>query len=234
MSSSGVLTLVLDAGPLLSLHPLRGLAERYVTVPQVIAELKDSRVREHLERLELSSGVKLEVLDPDVASLAKVTAFSKRTGDYSVLSIADLRVLALTYSLHEKAQAESTNKSPQAELTQDNSSTLQPNTTTPTTFAQSSSETKRNDDQPEASPTVDPSAQDIPEAYEGVDHDEAPEFEREPLDVNAMPSQPQTQERSSTPLYEDPSSDDDGDGEWITPDNVVTHKSRALQMLPSD
>ncbi|KAG9087902.1 Nin1 binding protein, partial [Ceratobasidium sp. UAMH 11750] len=110
MSSSGVLTLVLDAGPLLSLRPLRGLAERYVTVPQVIAELKDSRVREHLERLELSSGVKLEVLDPDVASLAKVTTFSKRTGDYSVLSIADLRVLALTCSLHEKAQAESANK----------------------------------------------------------------------------------------------------------------------------
>jgi RNA-binding protein NOB1 len=70
-ATPNVRTLVLDAGPLLSLNPLRGLAERYVTVPQVIAELKDARVREHLERLELSSGVKLEVLDPDVASLAK-------------------------------------------------------------------------------------------------------------------------------------------------------------------
>lgn len=70
-TSPNVRILVLDAGPLLSLNPLRGMAERYVTVPQVIAELKDPRAREHLERLELSSGIKLEVLDPDAASLAK-------------------------------------------------------------------------------------------------------------------------------------------------------------------
>jgi RNA-binding protein NOB1 len=37
-----------------------------------------------------------------------------------------------------------------------------------------------------------------------------------------------------TPLYDDPSTDeDDGSGEWITPDNVVLHKSRALNLLPS-
>lgn len=36
------------------------------------------------------------------------------------------------------------------------------------------------------------------------------------------------------PLYDDPSSDeDDGQGEWITPDNVALHKSRALELLPS-
>jgi RNA-binding protein NOB1 len=75
-ATPNVRTLVLDAGPLLSLSPLRSLAERYVTAPQVIAELKDVRVREHLERLELSSGVKLEVLDPDVASLAKGMSFT--------------------------------------------------------------------------------------------------------------------------------------------------------------
>ncbi|KAG9087010.1 Nin1 binding protein [Ceratobasidium sp. 370] len=229
MASPSVRTLVLDAGPLLSLHPLRGLAERYVTVPQVIAELKDSRVREHLERLELSSEVKLEVLDPDVASLAKVTTFSKRTGDYSVLSIADLRILALTCCLHEKAQV---NKPPQPELTRDNSSTQRPDIPSPATCAQSTPETNQSDAQHKASFTLDSSIQDIPK---GVDNDdEAPEFEREPLDANAMPSQPQTQEPSSTPLYEDPSSDDDGDGEWITPDNVATHKSRAPQMLPSN
>lgn len=36
------------------------------------------------------------------------------------------------------------------------------------------------------------------------------------------------------PLYEDPSTDeDDGSGEWITPDNIALHKSRALDLLPS-
>lgn len=35
-------------------------------------------------------------------------------------------------------------------------------------------------------------------------------------------------------LYDDPSTDeDDGSGEWITPDNVALHKSRALGLVPS-
>lgn len=114
--------LVLDAGPLLSLSPLRGLAETYLTVPQVLAELKDKRAREHFERLGLSSGVKIEVKSPDAASLAHgmltypslsiclfgglVTQFAKKTGDYAVLSHPDLCVLALTWSLHQRAKEE--------------------------------------------------------------------------------------------------------------------------------
>ena len=62
--------LVLDAGPLLSLSPLRGLAETYLTVPQVLAELKDNRAREHFERLGLTSGVNVEIRSPDAASLS--------------------------------------------------------------------------------------------------------------------------------------------------------------------
>lgn len=62
--------LVLDAGPLLSLSPLRGLAQTYLTVPQVLAELKDNRAREHFERLGLMSGVKVEIRSPDAASLS--------------------------------------------------------------------------------------------------------------------------------------------------------------------
>ena len=62
--------LVLDAGPLLSLSPLRGLAETYLTVPQVLAELKDNRAREHFERLGLTAGVRIEVRNPDAVSLS--------------------------------------------------------------------------------------------------------------------------------------------------------------------
>ena len=62
--------LVLDAGPLLSLSPLRGLAEVFYTVPQVLDELKDKRAREHFERLGLLAGVKVEVQSPDAKSLA--------------------------------------------------------------------------------------------------------------------------------------------------------------------
>jgi RNA-binding protein NOB1 len=112
--------LVLDAGPLLSLSPLRGLAETYLTVPQVLAELKDRRAREHFERLGLISGVKIGIKSPDSASLAhgvfdiqsmlfrlrpiSVIQWAKKTGDYAVLSHPDLCVLALTYMLQEQGK----------------------------------------------------------------------------------------------------------------------------------
>ena len=116
-------SLVLDAGPLLSLSPLRGLAEKYITTPQVLAELRDPRAREHFEKLGLMSGVKIEVRSPTPASLTQgvlsssrckrrgltedgrpVIQWSKKTGDYSVLSHPDLCVLALTHTLHEEAK----------------------------------------------------------------------------------------------------------------------------------
>lgn len=66
-------SLVLDAGPLLSLSPLRGLAENYYTVPQVLNELKDKSAREHFEKLGLSAGVRIQVQTPDSVSLAHGT-----------------------------------------------------------------------------------------------------------------------------------------------------------------
>ena len=39
---------------------------------------------------------------------------------------------------------------------------------------------------------------------------------------------------SPPPIYDDPISSSDGEGEWITPSNVGIHKSRALNLLPQD
>ena len=65
--------LVLDAGPLLMLSPLRGLAETFITVPQVLEELKDKRAQEHFEKLGLVAGVNVNVQSPDPASIAHGT-----------------------------------------------------------------------------------------------------------------------------------------------------------------
>lgn len=62
--------LVLDAAPLLSLSPLRGLAKIYVTTPQVLAELRDPRAREHFQKLG-TEGVDVLVRTPDVLSYSK-------------------------------------------------------------------------------------------------------------------------------------------------------------------
>lgn len=206
--------LVLDAGPLLSLSPLRGLAEIYLTVPQVLDELKDKRAREHFERLGLSAGVQVDVRNPDAASLAHVVQFAKKTGDYAVLSHADICVLALTHSLHVREQA-SLEDNPKESVT---------------------NEIDDNVQSPPASPS-DPSEDIHSENDEGE--------EREPLDIEILREggedlAEETHRLSSDearpsdqPLYEDPSDEDDGEGEWVTPQNVALHKSQALQLLPS-
>lgn len=65
-----------------------------------------------------------------------------------------------------------------------------------------------------------------------------PEKDSKPNDVETQPSGPGDDSASGptpeVPLYDDPSTDEDGrSGEWITPDNVALHKSRALDLLPS-
>lgn len=70
MSSPPIDILVLDAAPLLSLAPLKGLAKTYVTIPQVLAELRDPRAREHFQKLG-TEGLDVLVKSPDVVSYSK-------------------------------------------------------------------------------------------------------------------------------------------------------------------
>lgn len=103
----------------------------------------------------------------------------------------------------------------------------------------------------EHSDAEEPPLSDDPSDSEVEDEDGV--FEREPLDVQlenikdsaGVPSEnpteqlsPPPEQASSTteaePLYDDPSADEDGEGEWITPSNVALHKSRALHLLPDD
>ncbi|KAJ7752749.1 Nin one binding Zn-ribbon like-domain-containing protein [Mycena maculata] len=246
--------LVLDAGPLLSLSPLRGLAETYLTVPQVLAELKDKRAREHFERLGLNSGVKIEVVAPDAASLATVIQWAKKTGDYAVLSHPDLCVLALTYTLHErekkaKLAAESANKS-DGSAQDDPSAVVE---AAPVEEAQTPSQGPPDTKETalENAPAVDEAdeeAEDEEADEVSIEEDEADEEDPneqdlEPLDVELRPlnetllpptetAPPSSPPSTPEPIFEDPSDEDDGEGEWITPSNVGLHKSRALDLLP--
>ncbi|KAF7352546.1 20S-pre-rRNA D-site endonuclease NOB1 [Mycena venus] len=256
--------LVLDAGPLLSLSPLRGLAETYLTVPQVLAELKDKRAREHFERLGLSAGVKVEVAAPDAASLAAVIAGAKKTGDYAVLSHPDLCVLALTYSLHEREKAAAAKLANESAKKTDAEATPAPDATpseeTPAEVSVNENldaedaetedapldETRTPLDVDESESDSENEGDDLDNDQDDADHDEE---DLEPLDVELQPladpsnssdpapaSNPDPPERNSTPspIFDDPSDSDDGEGEWITPSNVGLHKSRALELLPSD
>lgn len=116
MQAFDIENLVLDAAPLLSTassSSLRGLARNFVTTPDVIAEIRDKTSRElfknTLQVLNLAHGSGeegnsdelggLKVRDPSADAVLRVTNFAKLTGDIAVLSEADVRVLALSYTI---------------------------------------------------------------------------------------------------------------------------------------
>ncbi|KAJ3086608.1 Nin1 binding protein [Quaeritorhiza haematococci] len=93
--------LVLDTAPLLkgNVHTLQNLnVDKFYTIPQVLAEVRDAESRDGVKRLN----VDINVREPSEEAFAAVSAFAKKTGDFAVLSITDLKVLALTYMLEKE------------------------------------------------------------------------------------------------------------------------------------
>ncbi|KAK7470387.1 20S-pre-rRNA D-site endonuclease nob1 [Stygiomarasmius scandens] len=231
--------LVLDAGPLLSLSPLRGLAESFITVPQVLAELKDKNAKEHLERLGLQFGIKIELKDPDPASLTAVIQYAKKTGDYAVLSHPDLCVLALTHTLQMQAQKRKGSGKEDEEANQTSESSVSPDTnpdSKPETTDESTVSSHSEGSEPALSYSEEEGPENTTSESEADEDKEALDVELHPIQDEASSSlDPQPAGSSSNgPIYDDPSDEDDGEGEWITPSNVAVHKSRALNLLPSE
>ncbi|ODQ67262.1 D-site 20S pre-rRNA nuclease, partial [Nadsonia fulvescens var. elongata DSM 6958] len=94
---AGIKSLVLDAGPLLtqSYNAIQHLADAFYTTPSVYNEIRDEKARQNL----LLWGDRLEVRQPKPEYIKAVTDFSKKTGDYAVLSSTDLHIIALCYEI---------------------------------------------------------------------------------------------------------------------------------------
>ncbi|TDH70408.1 hypothetical protein CCR75_000378 [Bremia lactucae] len=90
-----VLHLVIDSGAIIKGTNLAGLAENFWTVPDVLNEIRDKKSRGILERLPFS----LHTREPSAEAMKAVVDFSRKTGDFSYLSLTDLRVMALSYQL---------------------------------------------------------------------------------------------------------------------------------------
>ena len=75
-------------------------AEYIITVPELVAEVRDKAARSQLES-SISMGLgEFKVKTPSAEAVQAVAEFSRKTGDYSALSVVDLRVLALAYDVH--------------------------------------------------------------------------------------------------------------------------------------
>ncbi|ORE01806.1 hypothetical protein BCV72DRAFT_265584 [Rhizopus microsporus var. microsporus] len=90
--------LIVDTNAIINGTTLGNLAEEYYTCPEVLNEVRSAHSREFLTRLPFE----LKLLNPSEESMKAVIEFSKKTGDYGVLSVPDLKVLALTYTLEKR------------------------------------------------------------------------------------------------------------------------------------
>ncbi|KAI0565494.1 RNA-binding protein NOB1 [Gracilaria domingensis] len=71
---------------------------RFFSVPEVFREIRDPRARARLALLQDS----ITLRAPSSEVMAETIDFAKRTGDFSVLSLTDLKVIALTRMLERE------------------------------------------------------------------------------------------------------------------------------------
>ncbi|KAJ2363449.1 20S-pre-rRNA D-site endonuclease nob1 [Coemansia sp. RSA 2610] len=96
-----VTTLVVDTNAFIKGLPVDAIASKFVTVPEVVHELRSRTSKDRFRDLDLKYGVQL--LGPDAESLQAVREFARRTGDFASLSLADMRVVALAFMLEKRA-----------------------------------------------------------------------------------------------------------------------------------
>ncbi|KAG5464356.1 hypothetical protein LSCM1_00538 [Leishmania martiniquensis] len=86
--------LILDANAIIKgMDNFVSTADALVTTPQVITEIKDRASRDLLERLPH----KVTLLDPTPEGIAAVVACAERTGDFGAMSRTDIRLCALAF-----------------------------------------------------------------------------------------------------------------------------------------
>lgn len=97
MSENNVENLVLDAHPLITQNysTLSKFADFFYTTPTIFNEIRDENARKNLALW----GDNLKIRHPKPESIKRVTDFARLTGDYSVLSVNDLHIIALTFEL---------------------------------------------------------------------------------------------------------------------------------------
>ncbi|WVF66610.1 hypothetical protein IAT40_001350 [Kwoniella sp. CBS 6097] len=231
-SSTIIQHLILDAGPLLSLTPLRHLASSFHTTPMVFAELRDPKAREHWERLGLA-GVDVSVEAPTAEAMARVTEFAKKTGDFAVLSQTDLSVAALTYQYEVAVNgAEGIRTEPGQRIKKKPAQENEPK-------AEAFGKAEKQPEEVEAQEEQD--NVDVEEVTRSIDQ-VLLDGKAEPSSpvpsseiTDKIPTQSGALQQSSTGepqfnLPQDIDNESDG-GEWITPSNLTTHRSRDLGLI---
>jgi len=107
--------LVVDTNAIVRGVHFERMAQELYTLPEVLAEVRDRQTRSSVVVTAVLPNV--HVQEPGPEHTRRVTEFARKTGDISVLSDVDIKVIALTLALHEEAIAEPPPPSPPSTTT---------------------------------------------------------------------------------------------------------------------
>ncbi|CAL5214790.1 unnamed protein product [Lathyrus oleraceus] len=92
----GISVLIVDANAVIAGgDKLHGIADKFVSVPEVLEEIRDPVSRHKLSFLPFT----IQTMEPTPESINKVVKFARVTGDLQTLSDVDIKLMALTYTL---------------------------------------------------------------------------------------------------------------------------------------
>ncbi|KAI9289073.1 Nin one binding Zn-ribbon like-domain-containing protein [Umbelopsis sp. AD052] len=220
-----VLTLVIDSAPLLKGTPLRHLAQRFCTIPEVVGEIRDKNAREHIKKLPFE----LELITPSDEAIKAVVDFSRKTGDFSTLSSVDLKVLALTYMLEVEANG-TTRLRTEPVKTKVNKKPRQPTQAPESDDDVEEEEAQDDDDTWEVAGRGKNKAHRRPVVHQAAP---TPTHVTEALndlkvEETAEENSTSSESKETTDAVPEDDEDDEDAGEWITPENVVQVKAAEL------
>jgi RNA-binding protein NOB1 len=211
-------SLIVDTGPLIhntiSISTIIQSAEHIFTTPAIISEIRDAATRSRVETTLLPF---LTLREPTPASYEFVAQFSKKTGDYPVLSRQDMGILALAYEVdqerkkEEKALASADEEKKDAVIVEEKAEVETSETLT-------TSKAKGETANPESSSTEPPVGTDPARAPESLEED----MSRLRIASDATQEASPSKEESALSEYDD----EDNDGEWITPTNLKQHQAK--------
>ncbi|KAG5058559.1 hypothetical protein AAZX31_05G192500 [Glycine max] len=95
-SPNAISVAVVDANAVIqSGEKLHGLADKFISIPEVMEEIRDPVSRHKLSFLPFT----IQTMEPSPESINKVVKFARATGDLQTLSDVDIKLIALTYTL---------------------------------------------------------------------------------------------------------------------------------------
>ncbi|KAE8722510.1 actin-depolymerizing factor 1-like [Hibiscus syriacus] len=98
-STMGIAVAVVDANAIIEGgERLNNNSDKFITVPEVLAEIRDPVSRHRLAFILFS----IDSMEPSPDALNKVIKFARATGDLQTLSDVDLKLIALTYTLESQ------------------------------------------------------------------------------------------------------------------------------------